>query len=39
MEIPLEDKVKQLKRIEMEAQRSIQEEEDKIQELKKSSGM
>jgi hypothetical protein len=39
MEIPLDDKVKQLKRIEIEAQRSIQEEEDKIQELKKSSGM
>jgi hypothetical protein len=39
MEIPLEDKIKQLKRIELEAQRSMQEEEDKIQELKKSSGM
>ncbi|HUI93464.1 MAG TPA: tetratricopeptide repeat protein [Chitinivibrionales bacterium] len=35
MEIPLEDKIKQLKRIEIEAQRSQQEEEDKIQELKK----
>jgi hypothetical protein len=35
MDIPLDDKVKQLKRIEVEAQRGIDEEEEKIQELKK----
>jgi tetratricopeptide (TPR) repeat protein len=35
MDIPLDDKVKQLKRIEVEAQRGINEEEEKIQELKK----
>jgi tetratricopeptide (TPR) repeat protein len=39
MDIPVEDKVRQLKRIETEAQRSIEEEEGKIQELKKSAGM
>jgi hypothetical protein len=39
MEIPLEDKIKQLKRIELEAQRGVQEEEDKIAELRKSPGM
>ena len=35
MDIPLDDKIKQLKRIETEAQRGIDEEEEKIQELKK----
>jgi hypothetical protein len=35
MEIPLDDKIKQLNRIETEAQRAISEEEEKIQELKK----
>ena len=38
MDIPLDDKVKQLKRIEIEAQRNIEQEEDKIQELKSGSG-
>ncbi len=35
MEIPLDDKIKQLNRIETEAQRAVSEEEEKIQELKK----
>ena len=37
MEIPLDDKVKQLKSIEIDAQRKIAEEEAKIEELKKKS--
>jgi tetratricopeptide (TPR) repeat protein len=39
MGIPLEDKIKQLNRIEIESLRSIQDEEEKIKELKKQSGM
>jgi tetratricopeptide (TPR) repeat protein len=35
LDIPLEDKVKQLKRIEIEAERDIGSEEEKVQELKK----
>jgi hypothetical protein len=35
MDLAVDDKVKQLKRIEIEAQREIQTEEEKIQELKK----
>ncbi len=35
MDLPVDDKVKQLKRIEIEAQREIQTEEEKIQDLKK----
>ena len=35
MDIPMDDKIRQLKRIETEAQRAIGEEEEKIQELKK----
>jgi hypothetical protein len=35
MDLPVDEKVKQLKRIEMEAQRDIQSEEEQIQELKK----
>ena len=35
MDLPVDDKIKQLKRIETEANREIQEEEEKIQELKK----
>jgi len=38
MDIPLDDKVKQLKHIELDAQRSIAEEEEKIEDLKKKSG-
>ena len=38
MEITPEDKIKQLKRIELEAQRDIGVEEEKIQELKSGSG-
>jgi tetratricopeptide (TPR) repeat protein len=38
MDIPLDDKVKQLKRIEAEAQRNIEQEQEKIQELKSGSG-
>jgi tetratricopeptide (TPR) repeat protein len=39
MQIPIEDKIKQLKRIEMEAQKEIMEEQDKIQQLKSNMGM
>jgi hypothetical protein len=35
MDLPVDEKVKQLKRIETEAQRDIQNEEEQIQELKK----
>ena len=35
MDLPVDEKIKQLKRIETEAQRDIQAEEDQIQELKK----
>jgi tetratricopeptide (TPR) repeat protein len=35
MDIPLDDKIKQLKRIEAEAQRGVDEEEERILELKK----
>jgi tetratricopeptide (TPR) repeat protein len=38
MDIPLVDKIKQLKRIELEAERGIGQEEEKIQELKSGSG-
>jgi tetratricopeptide (TPR) repeat protein len=38
MDIPVEDKVRQLKRIETEAQRNIEEEQEKIKELRKNSG-
>jgi len=37
MDIPVDDKIKQLKRIEVEAQRNIEQEQDKIQDLKGSS--
>jgi hypothetical protein len=35
LDIPVDDKVKQLKRIEIEAERDIGTEEEKVQELKK----
>jgi tetratricopeptide (TPR) repeat protein len=38
MDIPVDDKIKQLKRIELEAERAIGVEEEKIQELKGNSG-